>query len=65
MILPRPFRCTWCMKDTNETPCEHCHSDASVVDPKLPHTHHWSRKTINTLECKICQKIVTCEELYD
>jgi len=24
MILPIPCRCTWCLKDTNTRPCEHC-----------------------------------------
>lgn len=47
------LRCTWCCKDTRKKPCEHCGSDV-VFDPYKEHTHQWSRKTINTMECLVC-----------
>src|SRR5215472_6693809 len=48
------LRCTWCCKDTRTSPCENCGSDIAVVDPYKEHTHDWSRKTITTMECKVC-----------
>jgi hypothetical protein len=50
------LRCIWCMKDTKTNPCEHCGSD-QVVDRTKPHTPHWSRRTIRTIECKICDRV--------
>src|SRR5262245_24974608 len=47
------LKCTWCCKDTSKIPCENCGSDA-VVDPYKEHNHHWSRKTIATIACTIC-----------
>lgn len=52
--LPKPYRCTWCMKDTISIPCQHCQISIGIVDPDAEHEHQWSRKTINTVECKVC-----------
>lgn len=55
------FRCLWCCKDTKVNPCEHCESDA-VVNRAVPHSPHWSRKTIRTVECKVCDREIPSEE---
>lgn len=49
------WRCTWCCKDTegNKPTCS-CGNDHAVIDRMRPHHPHWSRKTINTVECKVC-----------
>ncbi len=55
------LKCIWCMEKTKTKPCEHCGS-TEVVNPTLPHSCHWSRYTINTVQCKICDKIISYEE---
>ena len=57
MATTKPiFRCTWCCKDTESKPCQHCGNECCVVDRTKPHTPEWSRKTIATVECKICDR---------
>lgn len=53
---PTPVnRCAWCMCDV-ETGIEACpHCGLEVHDPRKPHRHEWSRKTLDTVECKICK----------
>lgn len=55
------LRCIWCIKDTTTNPCEHCGSD-QVQDRTVPHLAHWSRATIATIECKVCDRRVTVEQ---
>lgn len=62
MAEPAPIlRCIWCCKDTKTNPCEHCGSD-QVTDRTKPHSPHWSRKTMRTVECKICDREIPYEE---
>jgi uncharacterized CHY-type Zn-finger protein len=49
------------MKNTPSKPCVHCGSD-QVADPTLPHDHHWSRNTIDSVICKICDKVISFDE---
>jgi len=49
------LRCIWCIKDTQTNPCEHCGSD-QVLNRTQPHRPHWSRWTIDTIKCKICDR---------
>jgi hypothetical protein len=55
------LRCIWCCRDTKTTPCEHCGSD-QVSDRTKPHAPNWSRKTIRTVECKICGREIPYEQ---
>jgi putative endonuclease len=57
------LRCIWCIKDTKTNPCEHCGSD-QVVDRTVKHAPHWSRATMNTVECKICDRSVPNNQQY-
>ncbi len=50
------WRCTWCCKDTKTKACEHCGSDHAVSDRTKPHRPEWSRKTMTTVECKVCDR---------
>ena len=56
--MKRPMRCTWCIRDT-QTPdrCDQCGSKY-LSDPNLPHDPDWSRHTIKTWVCKVCDRIV-------
>lgn len=56
------LRCTWCCRDTKTNPCEHCGSDSSVVDRTEPHNPHWSRRTMRTVDCKVCDREVPNSE---
>ncbi len=56
---PPRYRCTFCGGDCWEETCPRCgHSDA-VFDKRAPHRCEWSRKTINTVECKICDRTLS------
>jgi len=55
------LKCIWCMSRTATNPCEHCGSD-QVYDMDVPHTCHWSRKAMDTVECKICERTMSMEE---
>lgn len=59
----KPLRCIWCCKDTKTDPCENCGSD-QVCDPNKPHVHHWSRRTIITMECKVCDKVISNKDYF-
>ena len=60
-ITPDILRCLWCGRDTKSAPCEHCGSD-QVCDRTKPHSPHWSRKSIQTVECKICGREIPYHE---
>ena len=47
------------MKDVPSSPCPHCGNDMTVVDRNAPHRHEWSRKTMNSVECKRCEKTIS------
>lgn len=52
------MRCTWCCCDTGEDEdgdCVRC-GNHTLVDRAKPHMPHWSRKTIDTVECKVCDR---------
>jgi len=55
------FRCTWCMHDVNGPTCPHC-GPQMVRRKDAPHDCEWSRKTINTVECKVCGKVLPMQE---
>ena len=55
------WRCTRCIKDSPEPVCDKCGNEC--VDSTQPHHAHWSRKTIRTVECKICDRAVTYEQM--
>lgn len=55
------LRCIWCCKDTRTDPCEHCGCDY-VMDRTKPHAPHWSRKTMRTVECKVCDREISYEQ---
>ncbi len=50
------LRCTWCCKDTPTSPCHRCGNDVCLTDRTKPHRPEWSRKTISTVECKVCDR---------
>jgi len=52
------YVCTWCCKDIPGLICETCGSDVSVCDKTKPHHCHWSRKTITSMKCKICDRVI-------
>lgn len=56
------LRCLWCMKDVPSSPCPHC--GTAAVDKDAPHEHHWSRLTMDSVQCKQCEKVITMEEYY-
>jgi len=60
----KELRCTWCMKDVPSSPCPHCGNDYTVVDKNAPHHHEWSRRTINTMECKQCEKVISNNDYF-
>ncbi len=49
------------MQRTGTKPCEHCGS-TQVENMDAPHTCEWSRKTIDTVECKVCERTMSMEE---
>jgi len=55
------FRCTHCGRDvvTVLGRCQNCGSEG-VVDRTKPHDPHWSRYTMNTIICKVCDRVVDC-----
>jgi hypothetical protein len=55
------LRCIWCGQDTRTKPCEHC-QNYEVVDRTQPHVPHWSRRTLDTVCCKICDREVRYDE---
>lgn len=55
-FVKRPIlRCTWCCRDVEQDPCEHC-DNYSVTARTKPHRPEWSRKTLQTVECKVCDR---------
>lgn len=58
---PIRLKCVWCMKRTQRNPCEHCGSE-QVYDMDKPHSCEWSRLTINTVECKLCERVLSWKE---
>mgnify|MGYP001602384043 CR=1 FL=1 len=64
-ILDVPkYRCIWCMKDTFTNPCEFCGNSDHIYIKGAKHTCHWSRKTINSMECKICERVISNEDYF-
>lgn len=61
----KKYRCTWCCKDSSTSPCEYCKSDSSIYVKGEKHICDWSRKTINTMECKICDRVISNEEYFN
>jgi C4-type Zn-finger protein len=59
------LRCIWCMKDIPSSPCPICKQTVSVVEKFAPHVHHWSRKTISTMECKQCEKVIVNTDYFE
>jgi len=57
----KKYRCIWCMKDSAADPCEFCGSDNLYVKGEK-HTCHWSRETINTIKCKVCDRIISMDD---
>ena len=53
----RQYRCIDCLQDCRTKICSKCGSSQGVVRKGKKHDHHWSRRIINTLECKICGEI--------
>jgi hypothetical protein len=49
------------MKDSAADPCEFCGSDNLYVKGEK-HTCHWSRETINTVKCKVCDRIISMDD---
>lgn len=55
------WRCVWCIKDSKTEACERC--GGPCEDRTKPHIPHWSRKTMATVECKICDRSVSYEQM--
>lgn len=52
------------MKPSPDRICPKCGNECS--DKTKPHKAHWSRKTIRTVECKVCEREQTYDgQLYD
>ena len=58
----KKYRCVWCIKDTATNPCEFCGNSDSLYVKGRKHTCHWSRQTLSTVKCKICDKIEFMED---
>lgn len=58
------LRCTWCCKDVESgPPCPMC-GNHSVSDKTAPHRAEWSRKTIRSMECKVCDREISNEDYF-
>ena len=44
--------------------CPRCKSNLNVFDANTPHNHQWSRKTINSMECKIYGIVQSAEDYF-
>jgi hypothetical protein len=55
-------KCIWCYTKGYFTICPKCKSEDMVVDMDAKHDHHWSRKTINSVECKQCEKVISWQD---
>jgi len=53
--------CPRCLKDSPGPVCDQCGGEC--VDRTRPHNSHWSRKTIRTVACKICDRTVNYEQM--
>jgi hypothetical protein len=58
------LRCTWCCRDTETNPCQHCGNTDTVMDPSQPHRADWSRKNIKEMECKVCDRVVSNRDYF-
>jgi hypothetical protein len=53
------MRCTWCIRDSKTADrCDKCGSK-HLRDPSEPHTPDWSRRTLATWECKVCDRVIS------
>ena len=50
------LRCTWCCADTATNPCERCGNDHTITDRTIPHIPEWSRRSMQEVECKVCDR---------
>jgi hypothetical protein len=55
------YRCTLCMRDCEESTCDKCGQSHKIHRKGMDHAHEWSRRTIDSMECKACQKIISLE----
>ena len=53
------FRCTWCGRDNGDDgkECAACANTSTLIDRTKRHSPHWSRRTMNTVECKVCDRV--------
>jgi len=58
------YKCLMCMQFCESNYCSRCKSDSNVCDTTLPHAHHWSRKSLYEVECKICGIVQSTEDYY-
>jgi hypothetical protein len=52
------------MKDVPSSPCPFCGNASAVVEKSAPHVHEWSRRTINSMECKQCEKVISNDDYF-
>ena len=61
------MRCLVCGKDTGPEIlgcCEHCAS-GFLVDRTKVHPPHWSRHTMMSMICKICDRVISNEDYFN
>jgi hypothetical protein len=55
------WQCIWCMKASPDKVCPQCGGECA--DRTKPHATHWSRKSIRSVECKICGRETTYDQM--
>ena len=53
------YRCVFCCKDSEEIPCQNCGNDHTLYIKGEKHSCQWSRRTIATMECKVCDRVIS------
>lgn len=52
------------MKDTATVPCENCGGSDQIYAKGEKHTCHWSRYTLNSVKCKLCDRVISNEDYF-
>lgn len=58
------YRCILCCKDSDTDPCQHCGNKYALYIKGEKHDCHWSRRTISTMECKICDRVISNDDYF-
>jgi hypothetical protein len=58
------YRCVFCCKDSEEIPCQKCGNDHTLYVKGEKHTCQWSRRTISSMECKVCDRVISNKDYF-